>query len=427
VVLVVAADDGVKPQTTEALNHAQAAGVPIVVAVNKVDKEGADPQRVRAQLTEYGLVAEEFGGDTQFVDVSATKRSGISELLEAIILTADAELDLRANPKQDAQGVAIEAHLDKGRGPVATVLVQRGTLDVGDSIVCGEAFGRVRAMLDENNEPIPEAPPSRPVQVLGLNAVPNAGDNFLVVSDERMARQIAERREARERVAQFAQGRRRVTLEDLESAFKAGEREELLLIIKGDVSGSVEALEDALLQLDVGEEVSLRVIGRGVGAITQDDVNLAIASDAVIIGFNVRPAGRAGELAQREGVDIRYYSIIYQAIEEVEAALKGMLKPEFEEAQLGTAEIREIFRVPRVGNIAGCIVRSGTIHRGSKARLVRDGVVISDNLTVESLRRFKDDATEVREGYECGIGIGYNDLRIEDVIETFEMREKPRT
>src|ERR1700751_1936847 len=342
VVLVVAADDGVKPQTTEALNHAQAAGVPIVVAVNKVDKEGADPQRVRAQLTEYGLVAEEFGGDTQFVDVSATKRTGIPSLLEAIILTADAELDLRANPDQDAQGVAIEAHLDKGRGPVATVLVQRGTLHVGDSIVCGEAFGRVRAMLDENNEP--------------------------------MARQIAERREARERVAQFAQGRRRVTLEDLESAFKAGEREELLLIIKGDVSGSVEALEDALLQLDVGEEVALRVIGRGVGAITQDDVNLAIASEAVIIGFNVRPAGRAGELAQREGVDIRYYSVIYQAIEEVEAALRGMLKPICEEAQLGTAEIREIFRVPRVGSVAGCIVRSGTINRGSKGRLVRDGV-----------------------------------------------------
>ena len=426
VVLVVAADDGVKPQTTEALNHAQAAGVPIVVAVNKIDKEGADPQRVRAQLTEYGLIAEEFGGDTQFVDVSATKRTGIPELLEAIVLTADASLDLRANPHQDGQGVAIEAHLDKGRGPVATVLVQRGTLHVGDSIVCGEAYGRVRAMLDDNLDPIPEAPPSRPVQVLGLTAVPGAGDNFLVVSDDRMARQIAERREARERVAQFAQGRRRVTLEDLESAFKAGEREELLLIIKGDVSGSVEALEDALLQLDVGEEVSLRVIGRGVGAITQDDVNLAIASDAIIIGFNVRQAGRAGELAQREGVEIRYYSIIYQAIEEVEAALKGMLKPEFEEAQLGTAEIREVFRVPRIGNVAGCIVRSGTIHRGSKARLIRDGVVVSDNLTVESLRRFKEDATEVREGYECGIGIGYNDVRIADTIETFEMREKPR-
>jgi translation initiation factor IF-2 len=426
VVLVVAADDGVKPQTTEALNHAQAAGVPIVVAVNKVDKEGADPQRVRAQLTEYGLVAEEFGGQTLFVDVSARERTGLDRLLEAIVLTADAELDLRANPGQDGQGVAIEAHLDRGRGPVATVLVQRGTLHVGDSIVCGEAFGRVRAMLDENGDPVSEAPPSRPVQVLGLTAVPGAGDNFIVVSDDRMARQIAERREARERSAQFARRTRRVTLEDLESALKAGEKEELLLIVKGDVSGSVEALEDALVKIDVGEDVGLRVIGRGVGAITQDDVNLAIASDAVIIGFNVRPAGRAGELAQREGVDIRYYSVIYQAIDEVEAALKGMLKPEFEEVQLGTAEIREVFRVPKIGSVAGCIVRTGTINRHSKARLVRDGVVVSDNLTVDSLRRFKDDVTEVREGFECGIGIGYNDIKVEDVIETFEMREKPR-
>ena len=426
VVLVVAADDGVKPQTTEALNHAQAAGVPVVVAVNKIDKEGADPARVRSQLTEYGLVAEEFGGTTLFVDVSARERIGIQDLLEAIVLTADAELDLRANPDQDAQGVAIEAHLDRGRGPVATVLVQRGTLKVGDSIVCGEAFGRVRALLDEDSEPVSDAPPSRPVLVLGLTAVPGAGDNFLVVSDDRMARQIAERREARERSAQFAQRRPRVTLEDLESALKSGEREELLLIIKGDVSGSVEALEDALLKIDVGEDVVLRVIGRGVGAITQDDVNLAIASEAVIVGFNVRPAGRAGELAQREGVDIRYYTVIYQAIEEIEAALKGMLKPEFEEVQLGTAEIREIFRVPRAGNIAGSIVRSGTINRGSKARLVRDGVVVSESLTVDSLRRFKDDVTEVRDGYECGIGIGFNDVHVGDVIETYEMREKPR-
>jgi translation initiation factor IF-2 len=426
VVLVVAADDGVKPQTTEALNHAQAARVPIVVAVNKIDKEGADPARVRSQLTEYGLVAEEFGGTTLFVDVSAREGTGIEALLEAIILTADAELDLRANPDQDAQGVAIEAHLDKGRGPVATVLVQRGTLRVGDSIVAGEAFGRVRALQDENGEPVPDAPPSRPAQVLGLTAVPGAGDSFLVVSDDRVARQIAERREARERSALFAQRRPRVTLEDLESALKSGEREELLLIIKGDVSGSVEALEDALLKIDVGEDVALRVIGRGVGAITQDDVNLAIASDAVIVGFNVRPAGRAGELAQREGVEIRYYSVIYQAIDEIEAALKGMLKPEFEEAQLGTAEIREIFRVPRVGNVAGCIVRSGTITRGSKARLIRDGVVVSENLTVDSLRRFKEDVTEVREGYECGIGIGYSDINVGDTIETYEMREKPR-
>ena len=426
VVLVVAADDGVKPQTTEALNHAQAASVPIVVAVNKIDKEGADPARVRAQLTEYGLVAEEFGGTTLFVDVSARESIGIDALLEAIVLTADAELDLRANPEQDAQGVAIEAHLDKGRGPVATVLVQRGTLHVGDSIVTGEAFGRVRALLDDNGDPVPDAQPSRPVQVLGLTAVPDAGDNFLVVSDDRVARQIAERREARERSALFAQRRPRVTLEDLESALKSGEREELLLIIKGDVSGSVEALEDALLKIDVGEDVVLRVIGRGVGAITQDDVNLAIASDAVIVGFNVRPAGRAGELAQREGVEIRYYSVIYQAIDEIEAALKGMLKPEFEEAQLGTAEIREVFRVPRIGNVAGCIVRSGLITRGSKARLIRDGVVVSENLTVDSLRRFKDDVTEVREGYECGIGIGYSDINVGDTIETYEMREKPR-
>jgi len=264
------------------------------------------------------------------------------------------------------------------------------------------------------------------VLVLGLAAVPDAGDSFLAVSDDRVARQIAERREARERNAQFAQRRRRVTLEDLDSALRAGEKQELRLIVKGDVSGSVEALEDALLKIDVGEEVSLRVIGRGVGAITQDDVNLAIASDAVIIGFNVRPAERVGELALREGIDIRYYTVIYQAIDEIEAALKGMLKPVVEEVQLGTAEIREVFRVPRVGSIAGCIVRSGTINRGSRARLVRDGVVVAENLTVDSLRRFKDDVTEVREGFECGIGVGYNDLRIEDVIETFEMREKPR-
>jgi len=426
-VLVVAADDGVKPQTIEALNHAQAAGVPVVVAVNKVDKEGADPQKVRGQLTEYGLVAEEYGGETMFVDVSATQLVGIDELLEAILLTADAALDLRANPHQDAQGVAIEAHLDRGRGPVATVLVQRGTLRPGDSVVAGDAFGRVRAMLDENGAAIDEAGPSRPVLVLGLTSVPSAGDNFLVVPEDRVARQIAERRQARERNAQLAQARRRVSLEDIEKALKSGERQELLLILKGDVSGSVEALEDALLKIDVGEEVSLRIIHRGVGAITENDVTLASASEAVIIGFNVRPEGKARELAEREGIDVRFYSVIYQAIDEVEAALKGMLKPEFEEAQLGTAEVREVFRVPRVGNVAGCLVRSGTMNRGARARLVRDGVVVAPNLTVDSLRRFKEDVTEVREGYECGVGLGsYNDIRVGDVIETFEMREKPR-
>jgi translation initiation factor IF-2 len=281
-------------------------------------------------------------------------------------------------------------------------------------------------MLDENGEQVEEAPPSRPVQVLGLTSVPGAGDNFMVVPEDRMARQIADQRQARERYAELAKSRGRLTLEDVLERIKQGEVNQLNLILKGDVSGSVEALEDALLKIDVGEDVVLRVIGRGVGAITQDDVNLAIASEAVVVGFNVRPAGRAGELAQREGVDIRYYTVIYQAIEEIEAALKGMLKPEFEEAQLGTAEIREIFRVPRAGNIAGSIVRSGTINRGSKARLVRDGVVISESLTVDSLRRFKDDVTEVREGYECGIGLGYNDIHIGDVIETYEMREVPR-
>ncbi|MCP9971261.1 translation initiation factor IF-2 [Actinomadura madurae] len=427
VVLVVAADDGVKPQTTEAIDHATAAGVPIVVAVNKIDVEGADPNRVRAQLTEYGLVAEEFGGSTQFVDVSAKQGVNIDGLLEAIVLTADAELDLKANPDMPAQGSAIEAHLDKGRGAVATVLVQRGTLRVGDSIVCGVANGRVRAMLDENGNSVEEAGPSRPVMVLGLAAVPGAGDNFLVVEDDRVARQIADKRVARKRNAELLKSRKSSSLEELFKDLERGERQELLLILKGDVSGSVEALEDSLLKIDVGDEVNLRIIRRGVGAITQDDVNLSLASEgAVIIGFNVRPERNAQELADREGVDIRYYSIIYQAIEEIEAALKGMLKPEFEEAQLGTAEVREIFKVPRIGNVAGSMVTSGIIQRNAKARLVRDGVVVSDNLTVSSLRRFKEDATEVREGFECGIGVGYNDIKLGDVIECFEMREKPR-
>jgi len=425
VVLVVAADDGVMPQTVEALNHAQAADVPIVVAVNKVDKEGANPGKIRQQLTEYGLVAEEYGGDTLFVDVSATKRLGLTELLEAILLTADASLDLQANREQDAQGVAIEAHLDRGRGPVATVLVQRGTLRIGDSIVAGDAYGRVRSMLDEHGDKLTEALPSRPVQVLGLTSVPRAGDTFLVVDEDRVARQIAERRQTRIRNAQNASSRKRVSLEDLDSALR--ETSELNLIIKGDNSGTVEALEDALLKIPVGEDISLRVIHRGVGAITEGDINLAIADNVIVLGFNVRAEGKATELATREGIDIRYYSVIYQAIDEIEAALKGMLKPEFEEVQLGTAEVREVFRVPRIGNVAGSLVRSGTIVRNSKARLVRDGAVVADNLTVESLRRFKDDATEVREGFECGIGLGsFNDIKPEDVIQTFELREKPR-
>ncbi len=427
-VLVVAADDGVMPQTVEALNHAKAAGVPIVVAVNKVDKPDADPTKARGQLTEYGLVPEEYGGDTMFVNVSAKSGTGLEQLLESIVLTADAALDLRANPNQDAQGLSIEAHLDRGRGPVATVLIQRGTLRVGDSVVAGPAYGRVRAMLDEHGANVAEATPSRPVLVLGLTAVPGAGDNLMVVDDDRVARQIAERREARERNALLAQRTGRRTLEDFMSSMEKGESDELLLILKGDVSGSVEALEDALAGLDVGENVSLRVIDRGVGAITETNVNLAAASNAVIIGFNVRPQGKATELADREGVEIRYYSVIYNAIEEIEAALRGMLKPEFEEAQLGTAEIREVFRSSKIGNIAGCMVTGGVIRRNAKARLSRDGAVVADSVDLSSLKRFKDDATEVREGFECGLTLrGYNDIKIGDVIESFEMRELTRT
>jgi translation initiation factor IF-2 len=423
-VLVVAADDGVMPQTIEALNHAQAADVPIVVAVNKIDSDGANPAKVRQQLTEYNLVAEEYGGTTIFVDVSAKQGTNIDQLLESILLTADAALDLRAVADAPARGVAIEAHLDRGRGPVATVLVQRGTLAVGDSIVAGDAYGRVRAMLDEHGENLDVALPSRPVQVLGFTSVPGAGDKFLVADEDRIARQIAEKRAAMQRNAALAKARKRVSLEDWLEQSKV---DTLNLILKGDGSGAVEALEDALMNIEVGEEVELRVIDRGVGAITQNDVNLAVASEAVIIGFNVRPAERVTDLIEREGVDVRYYSVIYQAIDEVEAALKGMLKPEYEEAQLGTAEIREVYRSSKFGNIAGCLVRSGEIRRNAKARLIRDGAVVADNLTVESLKRFKDDATEVREGYECGIGLGsFNDIKVDDVIETFEMREKAR-
>jgi translation initiation factor IF-2 len=427
VILVVAADDGVKPQTIEALNHAQAAEAPIVVAVNKIDKEGADPAKVRGQLTEYGLVAEEYGGDTMFVDVSARNNVGIQQLLDAVLLTADAALDLRADPTTPAQGVAVEAQLDRGRGPVATLLVQRGTLRVGDSVVVGDAYGRVRAMLDENHQPIEEAGPARPVQVLGLTAVPGAGDNFLVAPDDRVARQVAEQRAARERNAELAQSRSRMTLEQALERIKQGETNQLNLILKGDVSGSVEALEDALLKIEVDDEVGLRIIGRGVGAITENDVNLASASDAVIIGFNVRPEGKARDLADKEHVEIRFYSVIYAAIEEIEAALRGMLKPIYESVDLATAEILAVFKVPRVGNIAGCRVRSGTVTRNSKARLIREGTVISDNLAITSLKREKDDVTEVRDGFECGIGLSYNDIKIGDVIETFEQREVART
>ena len=423
-ILVVAADDGVMPQTVEAVNHAQAAEVPIVVAVNKIDKEGADPARIRAQLTEYGLVAEDFGGDTMFVDISAKQGTNIEALLEAVLLTADATLDLRANPDMEAQGVAIEAHLDRGRGPVATVLVQRGTLQVGDSVVAGDAYGRVRRMVDEYGEDIDAALPSRPVQVIGFTSVPGAGDNFLVVDEDRIARQIADRRSARKRNALAARARKRISLEDLDSALK--ETSQLNLILKGDNAGTVEALEEALLGIQVDDEVELRVIDRGVGGVTETNVNLASASDAVIIGFNVRAEGKATELANREGVEIRYYSVIYQAIDEIEKALRGLLKPVYEERELGRAEIRALFRSSKVGNIAGCLVTSGVVRRNAKARLLRDNIVVSENLTVQSLRREKDDVTEVRDGYECGLTLSYADIKEGDVIETYELVEKER-
>ena len=423
-VLVVAADDGIMPQTIEALNHAQAADVPIVVAVNKIDKEGANPDKVRQQLTEYNLIAEEYGGDTIFVNVSAKSGVGVNDLIDSILLTADAAIDLRAVAIDDARGVAIEAHLDRGRGPVATVLVQRGTLRVGDAIVAGGSFGRVRAMLDEHGANVEEAGPSRPVQVLGFTSVPNAGDTFLVAEDDRTSRQIAEKRQAAERNAQLAKARKKVSLEDFMEQSKIST---LNLILKGDVSGSVEALEDALMQLDVGAEVDLRVIHRGVGAITKSDITLASASTAVVIGFNVKPEPQTAIYADQEGVEVRFYSVIYNAIEEIELSLKGLLKPEFEEIVLGNAEVRDIFKSSKAGNIAGSVVLDGIIRRNAKARLMRSGEIIVDDLTIDSLKRFKDDATEVREGFECGIGVGnLKEMQVGDTIQIFEMREKKR-
>ena len=423
-VLVVAADDGIMPQTIEALNHAQAADVPIVVAVNKIDKEGANPDKVRQQLTEYNLIAEEYGGDTLFVDVSAKGGLGIDQLIESILLTADAAIDLRAVAKDDARGVAIEAHLDRGRGPVATVLIQRGTLKIGDAIVAGGSFGRVRAMLDEDGNAVIEAGPSRPVQVLGFTSVPSAGDTSLVADEDRTARQIAEKRQAAERNAQLAKARKKVSLEDFMEQSKVST---LNLILKGDVSGSVEALEDALMQLDVGAEVDLRVIHRGVGAITKSDITLASASTAVVIGFNVKPEPQTAVYADQEGVEVRFYSVIYNAIEEIELSLKGLLKPEYEEIILGNAEVREIFKSSKAGNIAGSIVKDGSIRRNAKARILRDGEVLVDDLTIDSLKRFKDDATEVKEGFECGIGLGnMKEIAVGDMIQVFEMREKKR-
>ena len=426
-ILVVAADDGVMPQTVEAINHAQAAHVPIVVAVNKIDKPGANPDKVRGQLTEYGLVPEEYGGNTMFVDISAKQGTNVDKLLEAVLLTADAELDLRANPDMDARGATVEARLDKGRGAVATVLVQSGTLHIGDAIVAGTSYGRVRAMLDENGNHMQEAGPSTPVQVLGLTSVPTAGDLFLVASDDRTARQIAEKRQATERAAQLAKRRKVVSLESLKEQFAKSEVDMLNIVIKGDSSGSVEALEDSLMKIEVSDEVGIQVIHRGVGAITQNDVNLATVDKAVIIGFNVRPNRQVADLAEREGVEIKYYSIIYKVIEDIEASLKGMLKPEYEEVVTSHSEIREIFRSSKFGNIAGVMVQDGEVKRGTKCRILRNGIATVNDLEISSLRRFKDDVTSVKEGYEAGINLGtFNDIEIGDIIETFEMQEIER-
>ena len=423
-ILVVAADDGVMPQTVEAINHAKAADIPVVVAVNKVDKPEAQPDKIRGQLTEYGLVPEEYGGDTMFVDISAKQGKNIDQLLESVILTADAALELTANPDMDAQGVAIESHLDRGRGPVATVIVQRGTLHVGDSIVVGDAHGRVRRMLDEFGEDVEEAGPSRPVQVQGLSGVPGAGDNLLVVEDDRVARQIANQRDARKRSALQAKQRKRVSLEDLDKVLQ--ETSTLNLILKGDNAGSVEALEEALLKIEVDDEVALNIIDRGVGAVTETNVSLAAASDAVIIAFNTRAEGKATEMATQEGVDIRYYTIIYKAIEEVEAALKGMLKPIYEERDTGAAEIRALFKSSAVGTIAGCMVTEGKVVRNGKVRLLRDNNVITADAKIESLRHEKDDATEIKAGYECGMVLSYPDIQVGDIIQAYEEVEVPR-
>ena len=422
-ILVVAADDGVKPQTQEAIGHAKAAEVPVVVAINKCDLPAADPLRVRTQLVEHGLVAESLGGEVPMVEVSAVSGQGLDDLLEVVLLQADV-LELRANPDKPARGRVVEAHLDRGRGPVATLLVQAGTLRKGDVLVAGTADGRIRGMSDEDGNPIEEATPARPVQVIGLGEVPEAGDEFRVVEAERLARDVAERRQARERRKELAE-RRPTTLEEFTSAVEAGGRATLNVIIKADVSGSAEALDDALRKLAL-DEVQVRVIQKGVGAITQGDVRLAEASDAIIVAFNVRPAPGVREEIQRSGVDVRSYRIIYEAIEDIEGAVKGLLAPEQREQVLGEAEVRELFKVPRLGVVGGCMVTNGVVRRDAKVRVVRDGVVLVED-DLSSLRRFKDDVREVAQGFECGIGLErFKDLKVGDVIENFEIVEVAR-
>ena len=421
-ILVVAANDGVMPQTEEAIAHAKAAEVPIVVAINKIDVEGADPVRVKTQLTEHEVVAEDFGGDTPAVEVSAKTGQGLDDLLEVVLLQADL-LELQANPNKSARGRVVEAHLDKGRGPVATVLVQGGTLRRGDILVAGTADGKIRAMFDEHGRQVTEAMPARPVQVLGLGDVPEAGDEFRVVDAERFARDVAERRAARERRKELAD-RRPSTLEEFTSAVQAGEKTTLNVIIKADVSGSAEALEDALLKLEL-EEVQVRVLQKSVGAITQGDVRLAEASNAIVVAFNVRPAPNAREELDRSGVDVRTYRIIYEAIEDIERAVKGLLAPEFREEVIGEAEVREIFKVPKAW-VFGSMVTRGEVRRDANVRVIREGVVIAED-TMSSLRRFKDDVREVREGFECGIGLNkFQDVKEGDVFEAYETVEVAR-
>ncbi|HEX6332292.1 MAG TPA: translation initiation factor IF-2 [Actinomycetota bacterium] len=422
-VLVVAADDGVKPQTVEALDHAKAAGVPIVVAVNKVDKPEADPQRVRTQMVELDIVPTQFGGSYEFVDVSAKARTNLDALLETILLVADLE-DLKGDPEGRARGTVLEAHLDKGRGPVATVLVQKGTLEVGDTLVSGVAWAKIRAMLDENGRPVKVAGPSKPVQILGWSATPEAGDDVREVADERTARHLAQEREAKHRAADLVTTRP-VTLQELTAQARHEQVPELNLIVKADVQGSIGALVDAFGKLPQ-DEVRVNVIRSAAGAVTESDINLALTSNAIVVGFNVRPDVQARELAEKEGVDVRLYRVIYDAIDDVRTALSGMLSPEERETELGAAEVRALFRVPRAGVIAGCYVTRGTVQRNARARVVRDGVVAYDG-RIGSLRRFKDDVREVAEGFECGIGIeNFNDIKEGDVIEAYEVREVAR-
>jgi translation initiation factor IF-2 len=422
-VLVVAADDGVMPQTIEALDHAKAAGVPVIVAVNKVDKEEADPNRVRTQLVERGLVPAEWGGDTEFVDVSAKTHANLDKLLETVLVVADLA-ELKGDPSGRARGTVLEAHLDKGRGPVATVLVQKGELDVGDALVCGVTHCKVRAMVDEYGRPVQVAGPAKPVQVLGWNGVPNVGDDFREVEDEREARHVAAEREARVRAAEVV-SQRPASLQELLRRQERHGIPELNLVVKADVQGSLGALTDAFLKLPQ-DEVRVNIVHSAAGAITEQDVTLAQTADAIVVGFNVRPNANARELAEREGLDIRLYRVIYDAIDDVKAALSGMLKPEERERILGEAEVRQTFRVPRLGVVAGCYVTSGTIPRNARVRLVRDGVVVYEG-RIGSLRRFKDDVGEVRDGFECGIGLeNFQDVKEGDVIEAFDVEEIAR-